>query len=111
MRRFMVGTLLLAAGVSILIAHSRPAGAARASTPSMFLDVGDSFQVTGAPLGCKVVARNGGKAIDCRVAGTLTDTYGTLMTGSHLMVVRFRNAHVAKIVFDARQRHDFTTCR
>jgi len=111
MRKFAIAALLLAAGLSMLIAQTRAAHAGRAQTPRMFLDVGDSFQVTGAPLGCRVVARNGGKAIDCRVAGALTGTYGTLMTGSHLLVVRFRNAHVAKIVLDARQRHDFTTCR
>jgi hypothetical protein len=111
MRGFAIAACLLATGLSILIAQSQSARAGRAQTPVTFLDVGQSFQVSGAPLGCKVVARNGGKAIDCRIAGNLSGTYGALMTGSHLLVVRFRNAHVAKEVFDARQRYGFTTCR
>ena len=110
MRGLAIVTVLLAAALSIQLAGNRSAHAARSQPGPTFLDVGDSFQVTGASLGCKVVAREGGKGVDCRVSGPLTGSYGTLMTETHLLVVRFRSAHLAKVVFDARQRHGFTTC-
>jgi len=110
MRGLAIVTVLLAAALSIQLAGNRSAHAARSQTGPTFFDLGDSFQVRGASLGCKVVARDGGKAVDCRISGPLTGSYGTLMTDTHLLVVRFRSAQVAKVVFDARQRHGFTTC-
>ena len=89
----------------------RSARATSSQSGPMFLEVGDAVQVSGAPVGCKVVARNGGKVLDCRISGRLAGSYGTLMTGRRLRVVRFRSARVGKIVFDATQHGGFKVCR
>ena len=89
----------------------RSAQAAAPQNEPVFLDVGDSFQIAGAPLGCKVIARSGGKSLDCRIAGRLAGSYGTLMSATRLNVVRFTSARLAKVVFTARQHGGFRVCR
>jgi hypothetical protein len=62
---------------------------------------GDEVHVQGAPLACRVVrVRELGYriALDCRRAGTLAGTYGTLLTAREAAVVAFANARTAKVV-------------
>jgi hypothetical protein len=66
------------------------------------VSLGDVTKVTGAPIGCIVRLQNGERALDCRRAGVLTGSYGTIITGSQVLVVRFESPKVAKIVFQAR---------
>ena len=66
------------------------------------VSIGDITKVTGAPIGCIVRLQNGERALDCRRAGALTGSYGTILTGSQVLVVRFESPKVAKIVFQAR---------
>jgi hypothetical protein len=66
------------------------------------VSLGDVTKVTGAPIGCIVRLQNGERALDCRRAGALTGSYGTIITGSQVLVVRFESPKVAKIVFQAR---------
>jgi hypothetical protein len=77
----------------------------------VMVDVGDTVQISGAPVGCRVTAPRAVKTFDCRVAGPLAGSYGILMSSRRLEVVRFRTAHVAKVVFVANQHGGFKTCR
>jgi len=111
MRLFCLISFLLAvvfAGYSSLL---RPAGAGPTQATPVMLDTGETMQVSGAPLGCRVIIPNGVKTLDCRVAGPLAGSYGTLLSGARLQVVRFRSAHVAKVVFIATQHGGSRTCR
>ena len=101
---------LLFVGVGVHLWSVRSAGAEPSQGGPIVLQVGDIVQVSGAPVGCKVIARNGGEFLDCRISGPLAGSYGTLMTGKRLQVVRFRNARVAKVVFDATQHGGFKVC-
>jgi hypothetical protein len=111
MRFVALIVLLLSIPLSSQIWTMHSAHAAGSQQGPVFLDVGDSFQVAGAPLGCKVIERRGGKSLDCRVAGRLAGSYGTLMSATRLDVVRFRSGRVAKVVFTATQHGGFTVCR
>jgi len=111
MRLFWLISLLLvlaSAGYRSLLgpAHAAP----RQATPVM-LDTGQTMQVVGAPLGCRVTLSSGVKTLDCRVAGPLAGSYGALMSAGRLQVVRFRSARVAKVVFVATQHGTYRTCR
>jgi hypothetical protein len=65
---------------------------------------GDVAKVSGAPIGCLVRRHDGQAALDCRRAGDLTGSYGTILTKTQVLVVRFESPKVAKIVFQARHR-------
>lgn len=106
---FLISSLVLIA-LCAYFAVLRPARAAHAGQP-IFLNPGDRVAVSGAPLGCRVVAPGGLKTLDCRVAGPLAGSYGTLMSAGRVRVVRFRSAHVAKIIFVATQHGGYRTCR
>lgn len=67
--------------------------------------LGDVVTVTNAPIACMARMHNGERALDCRRAGKLRGTYGTLLTPKEVLVVRFESEHVAKIVFQARHEH------
>ncbi len=107
MRLLALITLVISLGA---VMHLRGTATAAPQNDPVFLDVGDRFQVSGAPLGCKVVSAGGSKLIDCRIAGPLARSYGTRMTPKRLEVVRFRDAHTANVVFVATQRRGFKLC-
>jgi hypothetical protein len=85
-------------------------GAGSAETQPIWLQVGETTQITGAPVGCKAVLRAGVKTFDCRIAGSLTGSYGVLVNGKRVLVVRFENTHLGKIVFAAQQHGGFRVC-
>jgi hypothetical protein len=66
--------------------------------------VGDVMEVEGAPIGCKVTRRGDRTVIDCRRAGRLAGTYGTLFDERRVRVTRFRSSEEAKVVFKAKHR-------
>jgi hypothetical protein len=66
--------------------------------------VGDIVKVNGAPLACKVRFQNGLRAVDCRKTGPLAGTYGTIITGAQVMVVRYESVRSGKVVFSAHHR-------
>jgi hypothetical protein len=111
MRLFWLILLPLAAALGGSFLLLRSAHAAPAQATPVLIDAGDTVQVSGVPLACRVITPAGMKSLDCRVGGQLAGTYGTLMSPTRLRVVRFRNAHVAKVVFVATQRGGFRTCR
>jgi hypothetical protein len=110
MRFFLLIISSAALALCVHLVILRPARAAHVGQP-IFLHPGDVVQVSGAPLGCRVVVPGGLETLDCRVAGSLTGSYGTLISARRVRVVRFRSAHLAKIVFVATQRGAFRTCR
>jgi hypothetical protein len=111
MRLLALFTVLVAAGLTVHIGLMHAASQREAQRTPLVLDVGDSFRVAGGQVGCQVVLREGTKTIDCRLAGALTGSYGTLMTATRVLVVRFRNAHLAKEVFSATQHGSSGSCR
>jgi hypothetical protein len=111
MRLFWRISMLLVLAVAGYRSLSGPAHAAQSQAMPVMLDTGQTMQVVGAPLGCRVTVSSGVKTLDCRVAGRLTGSYGALMSSRRLRVVRFRSAHVAKVVFVATQHGTYRTCR
>jgi hypothetical protein len=111
MRAVALIALLGAAGIPIFLWSGRAIRAAPPQAKPIFLNVGESIQVSSVPVGCKVIRFKGSRALDCRIAGALPGSYGTISTGQRLLVVRFKSDHVARIVFDARQHGGFKVCR
>jgi hypothetical protein len=64
--------------------------------------VGEIVKVSGVPIGCTVRRQDGQRALDCRRIGPLAGTYGTILTRTRLVVVRFDNARTGTIVFSAQ---------
>jgi hypothetical protein len=110
MRLFWLITSVVAIALCAYFAVLRSAHAARTGR-SIVVQPGDVVQLSGAPLGCRVIVPSGAKTLDCRVAGSLAGSYGTLMSVRRLQVVHFRSAHVAKVVFVAAQHGASRTCR
>ena len=75
---------------------------------------GDRIQVTGAPVGCRIVRMSelGGRVVvDCRRAGALEGTYGTLLTGREAVLVRFESARTARRVAVGVHARGHNRCR
>jgi hypothetical protein len=75
-----------------------------AAGQTVVMRVGDVMEVEGAPIGCKVTRRGERIVVDCRRAGRLAGTYGTLFDERRVRVTRFRSSDTAKVVFKAKHR-------
>jgi hypothetical protein len=78
------------------------------------LRLGDRVRVERAPVGCRAtrLAQHGDRIfLDCRRAGQLPGTYGALVSGQDVLVVRFETANTAKVVFRARHEGAAERCR
>lgn len=98
---------LVAVGVAIARA---PASSSAAAPTQQTLRIGDEVHVDGAPIGCRVTRRQGRLALDCRRAGALEGTYGTLLTHRTAEIVRFSSNRDGRVVFRARHRGSARTC-
>ena len=111
MNRF---ALFAATGVVTLVAASILTFRAGAQAPSrsITLRVGDVVRVAGAAnIGCKVRQHDRLATLDCRRAGPLRGTYGAMLNKHEVLVVRFANANVAKVVFSGRHENPtFARC-
>jgi len=107
--RYILGVFLAFAAAGA--ACDAVAGAKSAGGAPIVLHIGDTIQLAASPVGCKAGVRSGVKTLDCRVAGPLAGSYGTLMSGGRVLVIRFRTARTAKVVFEATQRGYAKTCR
>ena len=88
-----------------------PRDGARAADPApTVLKVGDRVQVEGQPLGCRVANQGGKVVMDCRHAGALAGTYGTMLSARTAKVVRFRSNTVAKVVYTATHHGGARRC-
>jgi len=110
----MTRSLLIAIAVlalTVLGLSLRGEGSARGDArQSVVMRVGDVMEVDGAPIGCQVTRRGGRIVIDCRRAGRLTGTYGTLFDERRVRVTRFRSSDTAKVVFKAKHRGRARRC-
>jgi hypothetical protein len=104
----MTRSLLITIAVLALTALGlslRGEGSARGdAAQTVVMRVGDVMEVDGAPIGCKVARRGDRTVIDCRRAGRLAGTYGTLFDERRVRVTRFRSSDTAKVVFKAKHR-------
>lgn len=103
MKRLLALTVVAAAtGLGAWLSSNDGAGAARAVGPKTVpVRLGDKIRVVEAPIGCQIVRmRELGRrvVIDCRRAGALAGTYGTLLTAHEAALVRFESRHTARTV-------------
>lgn len=107
-RSLVFTTVAIVLGLAALAVQGRPARGNASQT--VVLKVGDVMQVEGAPIGCRVGRRDGRLVIDCRRAGRLAGTYGTLFDERRVRVTRFKSSDTAKVVFKARHRGRAKRC-
>jgi hypothetical protein len=110
----MARTLLImiaVLGLAALGLALRGEGSARGdAAQTLVMRVGDVMEVEGAPIGCQVARRDGRIVIDCRRAGRLRGTYGTLFDQRRVRVIRFGSSDTAKVVFKAKHRGHAHRC-
>ena len=111
MTRYLLPSIVVLA-LAVAGLAVRADGSARGSSAAaaVVLRVGDTMKVEGAPLGCQVTRRNGRVVVDCRRAGSLAGTYGTLLDERRVRVARFRSSDTAQVVFKARHRGEARRC-
>jgi hypothetical protein len=97
-RRMLLGALV----VTSLLVPSLAWAVHREGQPAAIpVGVGEIVKVSGAPIGCAVRKQNGRRALDCRRIGPLAGTYGTILTRTRVLVVRFQKGRTATVVFSA----------
>jgi hypothetical protein len=102
MRRLTAAATAVLVGATATLALAPPREGADAASPQpVVLKVGDRVAVEGQPMGCRVARQDGRTVMDCRRAGALAGTYGTMLSSRKAMVVRYRSNAVAKVVFTA----------
>ncbi len=115
MKPLIAGALVVASIIAFITetldssanGRNTPAASAEAIT----VQVGDIVRVEGGVLGCVARRRAGERFLDCRRAGRLAGTYGTMFGERTVRVVRFRSNSVARIVLSARHGRRATCCR
>jgi hypothetical protein len=85
-------------------------------TPARVIEarVGDRIHVLDAPLGCRVarMSQLGGRVVvDCRKAGPLRGTYGTLLTAREAVLVEFESRKTARRVAVGVHDRESKGCR
>ena len=106
----LAAALLGATGALALAPHDDIGARAAEPLPTV-VHVGDRIRVDGQPIGCRVARQGGRVVMDCRRAGALAGTYGTMLSSRQALVVRYRSNAVAKIVFTANHRGSSHRCR
>lgn len=111
-RRRLAGLLAVACTVVLAVPA---AGVRAASAPAPYeLEVGDRFSVIGASIGCRIARMDelGGRTVvDCRRAGALAGTYGAMLSSREALIVQFRGARAAKVIYEARHQAGARQCR
>ena len=112
-----VVVILAAAAIAFSTAWLASAGGAGAAGATggrtLVVKVGDRIRVVDAAVGCRVARvreLHGRIAIDCRRAGALRGTFGTLLTDKQAALVQFRSKHTAKLVTVARHQGEAQQC-
>jgi hypothetical protein len=105
--------IVAAAAASLIVPATVAADRPGTAQPAhVTLHLGDIVTVSGAPVGCIARKLDGLRVVDCRKVGPHAGTYGAVVSGRGVLVLRFRNEGVAKVVFSARQDSTRTrTCR
>ena len=100
------------AAVGALGAHVTDALGTDTAGKPVVLRVGEQMRVRTQPVGCLVRRFEGRPGVDCRRAGPLAGTYGTLLDRTKVVVVRFESRNTGKAVFTAHHgRRSFSVCR
>ena len=108
-RLLLLTTVVLALAVlGLALRGETPARGEGAGT--VVMRVGDVMEVDGAPIGCKVTRRGARIVVDCRRAGSLEGTYGTLFDERRVRVTRFLSSDTAKVVFNAKHKGRSRRC-
>ena len=97
-RRFL---LTFVGAVALLAPPAAALGVQRGGSDVVTIRLGEIVKVSGAPVGCVARLQAGSRAIDCRRIGALRGTYGTILTGSKALVVRFTSGETGRVVFVA----------
>jgi hypothetical protein len=111
MSRMLAVLVAVALGAAATLAIAPRDGARAADPTPTVLKVGDRVQVEGQPVGCRVANQGGNVVMDCRRAGALAGTYGTMISSRTAKVVRFRSDTVAKVVYTAKHHGGARACR
>jgi hypothetical protein len=114
MRRYLavIATVLASAAATLAVAPRDGADAASGAQPEpVVLKVGDRVAVEGQPMGCRVARQDGETVVDCRRAGKLAGSYGTMLSARKAMVVRYRSDTVAKVVYTATHGGGARRCK
>jgi hypothetical protein len=96
--------VVLVSALAMLVVPAGAFGWRESQGSTIPLTHGDIVKVTGAPIGCIVRQQDGYPALDCRKIGPLAGSYGTILTSRKVLVVRFENQRIAKVVFIARHK-------
>jgi hypothetical protein len=108
-RLLLIAVVLL--GILTLTLALRTGTSARADEAAgVVVRVGDTVEVEGGAVGCKVVRKGDRATLDCRRAGRLAGSYGTLLDDRRARVVRFQSSRSAKVVFTAQHRGSSRRC-
>jgi len=94
---------------------SATGGATEGRTEEVFnVRPGDRIRLVDAPIACRVVRMKqlGGRVVvDCRRAGALAGTYGTLVSAREAVLVRFESSTTAKRIAVGIHRRAAESCR
>jgi hypothetical protein len=112
--------LLALAGIAVAMALSSwfasdngANAASRGAARTVAVRVGDRIRVLDTPIGCRIAHMRelqGRIVIDCRRAGSLRGTYGTLLTAREAGLMRFESDHTAKLVYVATHHGGIRRC-
>jgi hypothetical protein len=110
MNRFLLIAVVLLSFVTLSLALNQGSSARADGQADVELRVGDTVKVEGGAVGCKVVRQGEGAGLDCRRAGRLAGTYGTMLDERRARVVRFKSSDTAQVVFTAKHRGASRRC-
>lgn len=113
-RLFVAAAVVATAIVSWTLATATAASTVQPAGKTFILQLDDRVRVDRAPVGCRAtrLAQYGDRVfLDCRRAGPLPGTYGALVSGRDVLVIRFEDAATAKVVFRARHNGTAERCR
>jgi hypothetical protein len=106
--------LALVVGATAALSPLVPGAPLAARTgKAVTVQAGDRVVVRGEQLGCRVarIAELGGRTVvDCRRAGPLAGTYGTMISRTEALIVRFRGGRTAQTVYTARHEGSGRPC-
>jgi len=108
MNRFLLITVALLGVLTAALALR--VGSSALAAGDVVVRVGDTVTVDGGNVGCKVVRDGKDAALDCRRAGKLAGSYGTMLDERRARVVHFRSSRTAKVVFTAKHRGAARRC-
>ena len=115
MSRGLLVSLVLVVAVGLAAWRPDTSGSAgpQSAGEEILVDLGDVIRVKDGAVGCRVTRRAefpGQTILDCRRAGALSGTFGAFLGDRKLLVVRFADRRVAKVVFTGTHQGDSTRC-